>query len=728
MRRGEYRRFAATSNPFAFSLALTLLLVVQTTLGLNYDIVDLGTLGGTESRANGINSIGQVVGRSNVSGGGHHAFLYTGGAMTDLGTLGGVYSEAFSINDAGQVVGQANLLGSSYFKAFLWQSGTMTNLGTLGGVSSSGRSINLSGQVTGDATITGEYARAFRYEGGSMSSLGLPAGYTASAAYGINNSGVIVGWLETTGIRRAFLWSGTMTELGAVAGYPKTYAFAVNTAGHVVGRATDDAESSAVAVLWNGGVATTLGTLGGSGPQIGAYALNNTGAVVGESMTSGGQLCAFIWRSGEMTDLNTQVDPNLGWELTRATGINDLGQVVGYGTKSGQTRAFLMTPDANDPNAGQQFPGVLGVEPADGLSSSGNQGGPFSPSHRVYTLTNTGQTAINWSATKTQLWVTLSSGGGLLAPGASTTVTVSINGIANGIVGGVYNDTITFTNTTNGYGNTTRPARLTIISPGNLSVSPADGLGSSGSQGGPFSPAAKDFTLQNTGGVAINWSASKGQSWVTLSGSGGSLAPGATVNVNVSINANANALGPGGYSDSVSFTNTTNGNGSTSRAVSLTINALPAPGQLTVTPAEGLNSSGNRGGPFSPSSKDYTLQNTGGAAINWSASKGQSWVALSSTGGSLAPGATTLVSVSIDGGATSLAAGDYADTVSFSNTTNHIGDSTRAVSLSVQATNNNPPGNPGCCGAAGPGELGLLFAACWLGLWRVHLRKRHQDR
>ena len=48
---------------------------------------NLGTLGGTESHAFGINSAGQVVGQSTNSSGAWRAFLYTSGAMKDLNTL-----------------------------------------------------------------------------------------------------------------------------------------------------------------------------------------------------------------------------------------------------------------------------------------------------------------------------------------------------------------------------------------------------------------------------------------------------------------------------------------------------------------------------------------------------------------------------------------------------------------------------------------------------------------
>ncbi|MEM4720705.1 MAG: choice-of-anchor D domain-containing protein [Candidatus Methanomethylicaceae archaeon] len=114
--------------------------------------------------------------------------------------------------------------------------------------------------------------------------------------------------------------------------------------------------------------------------------------------------------------------------------------------------------------------------------------------------------------------------------------------------------------------------------------------------------------------------------------------------------------------------------------------ALPG-GVLSVTPSEGFNSSGNQGGPFSPSSKDYVLENTGGASINWTATKTKPWIDLSKTGGSLAPGASTTVTVSINSNANALSPGTHSDTITFTNTTNHVGDTTRIVTLTV----NLPP-------------------------------------
>ena len=46
-----------------------------------------------------------------------------------------------------------------------------------------------------------------------------------------------------------------------------------------------------------------------------------------------------------MSDLNNDISSGSGWTLDEATGINDKGQIVGYGTNpSGQSEAFLLTP------------------------------------------------------------------------------------------------------------------------------------------------------------------------------------------------------------------------------------------------------------------------------------------------------------------------------------------------------------------------------------------------
>lgn len=89
-------------------------------------MTDLGTLGGTDSRAVAINDRGQVIGTSSTASGRYHAFIWQDGVMTDLGVLPGKSnSKAAAINDRGQVVGDSD------DRAFLWQHKRMTDLGAM---------------------------------------------------------------------------------------------------------------------------------------------------------------------------------------------------------------------------------------------------------------------------------------------------------------------------------------------------------------------------------------------------------------------------------------------------------------------------------------------------------------------------------------------------------------------------------------------------------------------
>jgi probable HAF family extracellular repeat protein len=89
---------------------------------------------------------------------------------------------------------------------------------------------------------------------------------------------------------------------------------------------------------------TYLGTLGGAYST--AYAINDMGMVVGDSETAAGQEHAFLYSGGTMYDLNTLISPLSGWTLTYADGINDQGQIIGFGLYDGSTRSFLLTPNA----------------------------------------------------------------------------------------------------------------------------------------------------------------------------------------------------------------------------------------------------------------------------------------------------------------------------------------------------------------------------------------------
>jgi hypothetical protein len=104
----------------------------------------------------------------------------------------------------------------------------------------------------------------------------------------------------------------------------------------------------------------------------------------------------------------------------------------------------------------------LGVSPTNGFAWSGYAGGPIVLTNRLYALTNSGEHALVWQATKTADWISLSASSGTLSASGSTSVTVSLNANVYGLAPGDHPDTISFINLTNGLGDATRPVSLSL--------------------------------------------------------------------------------------------------------------------------------------------------------------------------------------------------------------------------------------------------------------------------
>jgi probable HAF family extracellular repeat protein len=352
---------------------------------LDYSIT-LVTLGGFESYAYGINNVGQVTGASYTAGNtAYHAFFRdTDGTITDLGALGGYYSVGSGINNAGQVAGWLLFYDLESFHAVRWDSnGSITDLDP-GGFESYAYGINDAGQVAGTFTTVNAVHAARWNSDGTKTDLGTLGG-SNSYAYSINNAGQVAGYSYPAGdaFPHAVLWGsdGAITDLGTVDGCCSRGA-AINDSGQVAGSASPG-YGPFHAAIWNpDGTATDLGTLGGD--QSGGIGINSAGQIVGSSTIPSGATHAAFWDGdGTITDLNSQIPGNSGWELYVATGINEAGQIVGWGRLNGSYSGFLLTPNpspaARPPSAAAQDPVSVSLPPTRGTANNA----PTTPLHPV---------------------------------------------------------------------------------------------------------------------------------------------------------------------------------------------------------------------------------------------------------------------------------------------------------------------------------------------------------
>lgn len=304
-------------------------------------VTDLGSLGGSQSAAFGINGQGTAVGAARLSSGADSAFVSTGGSMSALSAAGATGSQANGINNSGQVAGTVYSMSGA--QATVWNSGMFSNLGTLGGTDSYALAINDAGSVAGNASLRSGDAHAFLARNGHLTDLGTLGNSSWSSAYSVNNRNQVAGYSSTAdGGFHAFRWDEAtgMADIGTLGG--NSYGMGINDLGDVVG-ASASPQGFLHGFVWTGGTMQDLGTLGGSSSS--AYGINSSGDIVGCSYVPESENThAFLWMGDGLLDLNSLVPKDSGWELNEAYAINDNGQIVGTGTRLGQTRAFRLDP------------------------------------------------------------------------------------------------------------------------------------------------------------------------------------------------------------------------------------------------------------------------------------------------------------------------------------------------------------------------------------------------
>lgn len=365
----------SSSSKFRAGLVSALSLAAAcSVMGAEFLVTPLGNVTPTA-----INASGLIVGN-----GSNGAFQHDGTNLTQLtvnatyfGTPAGgpppqryVLATASAINSLGQVAG--SVLPVPAIPST--QTAVVTD-GKGGGLlfsqSRTADAVNLQGQAAG-----GE-GDAFFFDGTKVTS----AGGDVPKLRALNDAGLAVGSVAPGfGLDRAAtfdLGTGAPTVIDLASVIENLYgprpvyqstATAVNNAGQIVGtiRYAGGAPTPQPnpSFLVSGGNAINLGTLGGL--KASAYAINNNAVVVGDSTLADGSQHAFVYRNGQMTDLNSLIATS-GWVLTSARAINDRGQIAGVGTLNGSNSGFLLTPI----DSGAVQPPSIATQPAGGTFELG---------------------------------------------------------------------------------------------------------------------------------------------------------------------------------------------------------------------------------------------------------------------------------------------------------------------------------------------------------------------
>ena len=319
-----------THRILIWAIVLALLLSSRAVTEVMYNVTDLG-----KGSATAISDNGQIVGHC-----GSRAMLFdpTGDGNNIM------------LDNDGQAVGNIEPApGES--RAVIFDptgEGNHTYLSTPSGFSSCAYSINNNGQIvgyvkSGPSTPPEEFVYVATLfdstSGDDITYLGPMLPRIGSAALSINDNGQIVGYCRGHATLFDPTGDGNNIDLGTLENRPGV-ANSINNSGQIVGAAHGMIGGSPLAILFDPtGKGNNIAMGGGA-----AKSINDDGEIVGLAlyMIAPMRHYAVLFDAtgeGNNVDLNTLIDPNLGWELSSAECINDKGWIVGGGS-----HAYLLKP------------------------------------------------------------------------------------------------------------------------------------------------------------------------------------------------------------------------------------------------------------------------------------------------------------------------------------------------------------------------------------------------
>lgn len=269
----------------------------------------------------------------------------------DIGTLSGGESVAYGLNDQGQVVGWSTIdnctgaSGAPCRRAYVWQDGVLTDLGVLPGDEESfARAINDNGLIVGTSEANVIFGsgtfHAVQWDANGIAPLTDLS--VTSFAYDVNAAGQIAGFFYDPGAGwdRAAVWDqGVLINLGATEPHQANRAQGISNDGKLAGFAWN-LFSPNDSVVYDAG----WKQIGGSGQFQNSEAsdINDAGVAVGLQAFPSGSWHGAYWAAGAKEATDAGLLP--GTQLGELYDVNEAGIAVGrcYADDgSGASRAVL---------------------------------------------------------------------------------------------------------------------------------------------------------------------------------------------------------------------------------------------------------------------------------------------------------------------------------------------------------------------------------------------------
>ncbi len=343
---------------------------------------------------------------------------------------------------------------------------------------------------------------------------------------------------------------------------------------------------------------------------------------------------------------------------------------------------------------------TLLVSPENGLLITGPDGGPFTPAGQTYTLTNntsSGQ-SLSFSVTTTANWLQLSTGSGSILPGGKTTITATIkNNVANTLPIGTYEANITFSNLTNGAGNTTINTVL-VISGDNDFFNNATPIGQSGINSGSTQGNNTNASLESGEPNHAKKDGNKSVWWKWTAPANGSMQiqtcgsnfdtvlgiyTGTIVNALSEVTSNddgcdlqssASFEARAGVTYSIAVDGYNGAAGDIVLSWNFSGGSVQSPG-ISVVPATDITFTGASSGPFTPTNAVYTVTNVSTITQSFNI-KTPPWLSASLNNFELVPGNSVSITFTIDSLSQGMPPGIYSGIIDF-------GFTARAVILNL---------------------------------------------